>query len=347
MIGLELQRALDAFQLDAWLDSLGFTAHVNGERLGDCPRCGKEKLTVNVGKRYWHCWVCQKTTPVRQPDGSMRDVTTEGGGGVLRLVSWLYQISMGESAHWLIKVSHPVPLAAADLPALEAAAFVVDSTNVGDLVPPPCPPGTVASLRGTVPYLAGRGITSEMVQAYGLQLITSGGYAGRVVFPVWGGGQMLYWQARATWAPEADEHRGRRHVKSLNPARKPGQLTSEHVVFNLERAAKVGRGSIALCEGPIDAMKAGDDAVALFGKRLYPAQLRSILSAQVHTVQIMLDSDALSDAHQAAKTLSLFVRTRVVRLPSGDPGDFDRPTNAMFRAVAAGQPRQLPKVMYL
>lgn len=340
MIGFELQRALEAFDLERWTAENGFERAGRVERATACPRCAKDdKLVVNVEKRTFKCWVCFRQETRSGADGRLQRVTVAGAGGVVRLVAWYYGCTNREAVAWLIAQAGSAggALSAVSVADIDVA---VDAVEQIVRVPPPPPEGAAPLSGHNLQYLATRGLTADVARAYGLFGCDRGRYAGRVVFPAWGKtGELLYWQARATWPAADDEAKGRRHVKVLNPTRSDVELTSEHTVFNLFRAAAIGRGTVCLCEGPVSAIRAGDDAVALWGKRLYPAQLREILRAGVTTVEVMFDGPterepegAWADAVAIAPYLALFFsKVYIVRVPSGDPGDYDRAANAYFR----------------
>ena len=340
------QEAVASFPLAAWCDEAGFEG-AGRERHGTCPKCGKpRKLVVNIVRRRWHCWVCQRkeVRDVRDRSGLVlrRSVTVEGGGGVVALLAWYYQVDRKTAFSWVLGFTRQVPIYAAQLPEFDTISEVLDDPC--DLEPPDPPENAVQLSPDNLLYLASRGIDARMASAYGLFACDRGRYAHRIVFPAWErDGSLRYWQARATWPASADEARGRRHIKVLNPPRDEAdpRVTSEHAVFNLHRAVALGAGRVVLCEGPISAMRAGDDAVALWGKALYDGQLRELIAAGVREVDVMFDGPterephgAIAEALEIARRIRLFFRTRIVVLPAGDPGDYTREHNAAFRAHA-------------
>lgn len=348
MLGDELVRAIDAFPLEAWLTDVGFALESQWERVARCPRCGKDdKLVANVRTRRWHCWTCQRKEPraVRDPTTGLsvvRNVTVEGGGGVLALIAWWFGCRRGEAAAWILRIAKPLPVALAQIPTLERLAAALEH-EPDELVPPAAPEGAGPLSAHNLCYLATRGIDEPMARAYGLFGCHSGRYAQRVVFPAWGRfGELRYWQARATWRAEDDEARGRRHIKAINPPRDPGLITSEHSVFNVHRATALGGGRVALCEGPVSAMKAADDATCVWGKQVSPHQITELVRAGVEEVDLWFDGPSEREPEGAwpemralAPLLQLFFRAvRLVFHPAGDPGDYTRAQNAEIRSRA-------------
>jgi len=185
--------------------------------------------------------------------------------------------------------------------------------------------------------LAERRIQPSWVAEFGLGYCSWGKYANRVVFPVWWGGQVWYYQARATWP---DPHvEGERYLKMLNPPRIDGVVSAEDVLYNLEGALRTGR-RLVLVEGPTDALHVGPEAVASFGKRLTDSQLLTLVRAGVRELDLMLDGPSPTEPNgawpemvQIARRLGSFMAVRLVRVPQGDPGDWSREENARWRAT--------------
>jgi hypothetical protein len=136
----------------------------------------------------------------------------------------------------------------------------------------------------------------------------------RIIIPITQGLRNVSWQARAV---------GEHHKKYLFPS----GCRKSHYVYNLDEALHYD--GIVICEGITDVWTLGQDAVALFGKTMSPAQ-KHILSTvwSFHgCATIMLDSDASTEADKIARELredpKAFPRgVRVARLPKGDPGDY-------------------------
>jgi hypothetical protein len=328
----ELTLAIKRFPLKGWLEAHAFEELQEGEWSGWCPKCAKEqKVVVNMAKRAWHCWFCQrKELKTRHGVTKMRVV--EGGGGILRLLMWIDGMSMAEAIRAVLQAAHHDPAAIDAIPNLE---FLVD---VLEDVPAPKPapvPEFWQPITGILPYCAKRGITPADVQTFGLFWCAQGRYQNRLFFPAWEGGELVYWQARAMW--EESDRPGERFVKSLNPIREDGMLGSGDVVMNLEQAATFPR--VALVEGPIDCVHAGPSGAATYGKRISMSQLARLIRAGVQGIDLMWDGPserepvgAWPEMMRAAELLSLYFDVRLVALPHGDPGDFPREVLDVFRA---------------
>ncbi|RKY33157.1 MAG: hypothetical protein DRP74_00460 [Candidatus Omnitrophota bacterium] len=160
-------------------------------------------------------------------------------------------------------------------------------------------------------YLRSRGITKEYIEKYKLGYCTSGWYAGRIIVPVFEGKKLVYYQARTFRGQEP---------KYLNPP-KSYIYGKSHFVFNLDRAAKIGRAIIT--EGVFDAMKVGDEGICIFGKDISNYQAKKISQKKLKKIVIMLDSDAKVESIVLAKKLYSYLdetKLFVAFLEYGDPG---------------------------
>jgi hypothetical protein len=221
----------------------------------------------------------------------------------------------------------------------------IDTTAIADELEPAWARGRVSReipypegferIYSILPYMLERGITLEDAQAVNLGWCRKGRYAGRLVFPVFEQGSLVYYQARAMWPPTP----GRKHIKMLNPPAVNGQSVSSDFLFNLEQAAQYPR--VAITEGPIDAVKVGVDAVCTFGKRITDTQVGKLLGAGVTAVDLMWDGPSPTEPFgawpemiRAAKRLSGVFDVRLVFLPQGDPGDYPREQLRWYREQA-------------
>lgn len=310
----ELRAAIDNFDLEGYLLEHGGEKSQRYEWTLICPRCSAPKLIVNTRKRTWHCWRCQQFD-VQWTGDRYKRVVVQGAGGLLQLVMALDGCTRPEAELRVLRgnVRRPGSLLQVDL---EDVAIEPESYGPAPAIPPP--PG-VEPFREWHPYLQRRGISWADVQAFQLTYCAWGRYRNRVVFPVFEGGRLVYWQARAMW-----EGSGPDFVKSLNPPRVAGGITSAQTLFNFDQAVLHGRGLVAITEGPIDAIHAGFDAVCTFGKQLSGAQVAKLMRAGIDRVDILWDADASSEAALTAARIASLFRVRLVRLPWGDPGDWPR-----------------------
>lgn len=304
---LDLNEAIEQFDLESYLLKHGGTQLQTLEWVLVCPGCGKEKLTVNVEAKAWHCWVCEGIPGAR------------GKGGLLDLMAKLDGVNRAKAAQDLLAEARFKP-----------QGYVLDELVVqqGYRPPRPIPPPEYwEPADGRLPYLAKRGILPDDARAFGLAWCRAGRYANRLIFPVWEEGQLVYYQGRAMWE-EADRPQ-ERYIKALNPPKEDGAAVSSEVLMNLDVARHYPR--VAVVEGPIDAVKTGPSAVCTFGKKISGLQISKLVRAGVRALDLMWDGPgpkepqgAWPEMHEVAPLLATLFDLRLVYLPFGDPGQRDR-----------------------
>jgi len=309
-----LEIAKRRFQLIPYISRFGAQEVSPGEWVARCPRCGKDKLAVNVHKKSWHCWFCIKMTA---PDRWGFSGADEGAGGIVELIELLEGIDRSQALARLVSGVYWAQGELMSLPEGELRAALVYAASEPAVIP--YPEFSQRIVDGNLPYLVKRGITSEDVRAFGLFVCTAGRYANRLIFPVYENSRLVYYQGRAMREAGPGE-RGFR--KSLNPSRSAGAAVSSEVLMNLDLARQYPR--VAVVEGPIDCVHAGPSSVCCFGKRLGLVQVGKLMAAGVRALDLMFDADAWADMWAAAPFLSNLFDLRLVRLPGGDPGDHFR-----------------------
>lgn len=337
----ELLRSIEDFDLEAYLLDHGFEPlrAKNGEEwVGPCPSCGKTKVAVDLVKRGWHCWICQKYEDYWDThEHRVKRRPAMGAGGILALVKWLDGLDTADAIAFVAQHA-AAGVNLRELPDLRLVESVLDA-NAAPAIPPP---EGWREIDSVLPYMERRGITMEDARCFGLFYCPpgSGRYRNRLIFPVWESGRLIYWQARAMY--EEDEWRssrpGDRFIKALNPERTPGAVVSSEVLMNIEQACQYAR--VAIVEGPMDCLRTGPDAVCTFGKQMSPAQVRRLLVRGVTAVDLLWDGPKSKEPHGAwpemfeiAPWLSTFFDVRLVFLPSGDPGDWTRDHLRYFREM--------------
>ncbi len=134
---------------------------------------------------------------------------------------------------------------------------------------------------------------------------------GRVILPVFEGGELVYFQARAL----SNEI----YPKYLNPPKREGAEGKASFVFNLEQACLYDE--ILICEGIFSAIAAGPNAVAIFGKELSDAQTRKLFFAKIRKAVVVFDAGEQKSAKRAAAKLSSRMQVRIANLSHGDPNE--------------------------
>jgi hypothetical protein len=317
--------AIERFDLLAYVQEHGGAQAQNQrhEWVVTCPVCGKEKLVVNLQRKAWHCWVCQRFE-VQQTILGPKRRSVSGAGGLIDLIQLLDRCDRKRAVQMVLASG----ITSKDLTHLTAAAWATTDVVSDAPLPPIQPPPHWRPILGQLPYMQQRGISLADAKRLGMFWCDRGRYAERLVFPVWDDGKLVYWQARAMWAARPGEH----YVKAINPPRTPGAAVSSEVLMNLHQAREYPR--VCVTEGPVDAVHAGPDAVCSFGKTLSPVQLNRLWRAGVRALDLMYDADARADMEGLAPLLATLFDLRLVYLPHGDPGSWPREALDHLRGYA-------------
>ena len=184
-------------------------------------------------------------------------------------------------------------------------------------------------------YLSKRGVSLEYAAGMGWGFSRIGYVANRIVVPTFMEDRLVFWQARDVLDTGHPAFGTKEYRKVLNPA----GVSKQKVLYNFDVAKAYPE--IIICEGFIDAAKAGPAAVAINGKTLHAAQVIALSKTKAASVCLLLDPDAFTDAkvhrtgsfrgkvkkassvESARSILAMHFRVRTVRLPPGrDAGSY-------------------------
>lgn len=311
-----LRSAIQNFDVAAYALQHGAEPGKHDEWVMDCPSCGKRKLSVNIERRTWHCWVCEQYQV--GIDGKRRP--SYAAGGVLDLIQFLENVERERAVDMVLSGAMFAHVDIGLLPSGEIAEDVMRAYKSAPAIPPP---ENFKSATGILPFCRERAILDSDIRTFGIGWCDAGRCAGRLVFPVWEEQRFVYYQARAMWPLRAGD------IKALNPPMTPGAAVSSEVVMNLDQARHYPR--VAVVEGPTDLVRTGPDAVCTFGKQIHAPQIARLLRAGVRCLDLMWDADARAEMLAAAPLLSGLFDLRLVWLPSGDPGEYAREQLTWFR----------------
>lgn len=270
------------------------------DRVGD--ESSKRKLRINVDKVQAICFRCNWR-------GHISSIFKTLNGGHLRLVERMIlkgeihaDVSQGVKAA-VLKVLYPVgeigkKLKAVPLP-VEAVPLMKYQAGV--------------YAQGYKYLVQERGVSLRMAELFNVHYCPTGPYARRLVFPVYLGGEQVYFTTR---------YCGEHATKAKNPVNEEGHYAKSDVVLNFD--ACVGARTVVLVEGAFDCMAfSNNNAVALIGKTPSTAQIRLLeLLVEYGTKEFVIVLD--SDADPAETYQLLFDRVpsvSVLLLAHGDPHD--------------------------
>lgn len=339
-----LQRALRAFDATAFAERHGGFKESRSPRsheyllphLGARPDgfpCNSDRLRWHhepPKKMAWICWGCGKTGDTLDLVGMLERTDRTGAIGIV-----VDGYSGGDAPTELREVAH----VKAPTRVLERLPLIEWPRGL-ELIDPRAPAHVEA-----VDYLIGkRGLTYDQLAFYRIGYCRVGRLARYVVFPCFMDGGLVYWQGRATWDPPAGLSKdalrawkqATKYRKTMNPYSDDGQTTgSMSILFNYD-AARVHE-HVVVVEGPIDAIKVGTNAVALFGKEPSPEKVERLLRMAARRYTVYLDpgekeeAKALELAHQLAD----FAPTYFAQPPAGhDPGSLTPAQNWHVLATA-------------
>jgi hypothetical protein len=299
----------------------GQRVRTSWEYLFLCPHCGKIKLSVNVRKRRWRCFVC-----------------SDGGRDAASMVAKVKSLPFSESVAAVItgeaQAVGRIDVIECDLreprreyPVLHPIPW--PETFVSFLHPPQ--PHVVPAWLDAVGYCRRRGIGEGVARRMRLGFCTHGRFRRRLLFPeLNSGGSLLYYQARAMWESP--------RTKILSPKiPHPSCAGSSDCLLNLEylRSRDETPFRVLVVEGPIDCAHAWPDAVSPWGKQLSPRHVELLVRAGVRQVDLGFDPEELQLTERQAAALCDLFTVRVVHWPSGqDPGDLTKDQIEACRARA-------------
>lgn len=342
-------RAVEAFDLLGYVIDHGGREVQSNEWVLTCPTCGKEKLTVELNRRAWHCWVCEQYGPANPLTG--RRQIMQGAGGLIDLVQFIEGWDRKRAVEFILSQTNLRPERLDRIDGDLRANVLREVDGLREVAGIPYP-DCAKRLDGILPYMIQRKISMEDARMFGLFYCDGGRYRGRLIFPVYERGKLVYYQGRAMWESEEPGF-----LKSLNPSKEEGAAVSSEVLFNLDQARNYPR--VAITEGPVDAVHVGPDAVCTFGKKISATQIAKLLRAGVKALDLAWDGPALKykpcarcagrgcsfcygtgrnepygawpEMFAVAPTLATLFDVRLVFIPKGDPGEWSRGMNSYFR----------------
>lgn len=275
-----IDRALRMFNAKGFVDKHGghkeSASQLSFEYLLPCLKCGSSRLRWNhPAKQTWVCWGCGRS-------GSTIDlIATYEEVSYMQAYQFVLDSYNGGDADWTV-------------------APILDKQERPQILPMEWPRGAqiLSPCALHAPgwaYLHYRGITAEQAAQYQIAYGVGGRLRNYLVFPVYMQGHLVYWQARATWDPpvhlEGEERkawvRDTQYRKTLNPINEPNTLGGGEILFNYDQAHSYDY--VVITEGPVDAVKVGPFAVALFGKVAQTAKVFWLRQMPARTKVVYLD----------------------------------------------------------
>jgi DNA primase len=163
-------------------------------------------------------------------------------------------------------------------------------------------------------YVIKRGFQPEALARHGVGYCTKGEYFGYLIIPFYTEGNLRYWNARLVIGS------GPRYN---NPPKDITGLGKEFLIYNSDALGLYNQ--VFICEGAINALTMGENAIATMGKAVSRYQINSLIKSQSKRFILLLDPDAKDKAIDLALKLVNFKSVKVVYLPEGkDCNDIGR-----------------------
>ncbi len=274
-----------------------------------CVFCGEGgyHLGINPTKKLWHCWICG------------------GKGNYEKLISKILNISHIEAKEIINPISdlkkvledrkNKVPIIEKSKEIKEmhlpehTYKFDKNKTNLWQEI--------------ALKFLKEKyNLTWEHILEADLHFCIYGRYKHSIIIPFYLDGKLVNFISRA-WNKNAKK-------RYDNCPNELSIVNIKSMVYNIDNV-KNRKNLLIIVEGCFDAIKSGlDRTIALCGTEVSKEQLSILANLGVENLIIMLDNDphlttTSKKAQALADYLSLFSKTRVIKLPYGkDPGSMER-----------------------
>lgn len=326
---------LEVFLKEKDLEWKTYSAADHTEIAINCPSCEEygeptpdtgHRLWLNLATGFFTCYRCSYC------------------GSIPRLIQKLSNVSFTEALR-ILRGHKLDPMDHLNLKLHDDGSFVVDE---GELELPELElPYGYEPVDGPVDYLEERGIPWKYAARNDWGTSDIGYVQNRLIVPYFMNTRLVFWQGR--WM--GDVKRSSAIQKVINPK----GVSARGILFNYDIAKQYEE--IIICEGFIDAVKVGPDAVASNGKRIHPAQVEALQKTKAKRVVLMWDEDAWTDEkwrrgkrkpssiESAVTLLQTCFEVKAVRMPDErDPGDYRFQSKAIRKLIKKAKTPRLKSV---
>jgi DNA primase len=297
---------MNKFDILAYLESLGLKVELRSARRYayiQCPQCdaGKPHLWINIGdkqKQYgsWGCWKNEMHK-----------------GGLKALISHLENVDWNMATQRLMKFSTKIPYDI-DKELAKISNTTIETKKDDEIkfseIELPKKLSSVVDQKNAMKFLKSRGFGEQEIHDWDLQYCHSSKYKNilykhRIIIPVYQQNKLVAFQGR--------DITGRQRIKYLSSPLENGAAINNGI-YNIDR---VDPALVIVTEGILDTWAVGkNNGVCLFGKKIYPQQLKTLYNFNLKCVKVMLDGEAQEEARNIAMDIRTFVPdVDVVELP--------------------------------
>lgn len=266
---------------------LGAYKYRNGWlRVPICPYCHREqKMGINLNTYRTNCFRCGE-----HPSPAQMVMDIEGLDTYSELITFLRNGDFTE------------------------LTFTEEKVELSEAKPVYLPEGFKLITQGTSTlansfrkYVIKRGFNPNELARHGVGYCTKGEYFGYLIIPFYTEGSLRYWNARLVIGS------GPRYN---NPPKDITGLGKEFLIYNSDALGLYNQ--VFICEGAINALTMGENAIATMGKSISRYQINELIKAQAKRYIILLDPDAKDKAIDLALKLVNFKSVKVVYLPENE-----------------------------
>ena len=298
---------LDSKKLALFIKDSGLSYKQNSKSyIFTCPLCHvKEKLYIRKEDGKFACWRCKETQGFQgAPEYALAELTSLP---VTFVKKALYGILESSGAFINVKFEDFVD----DNETITEECYVFPKLTIPYHCLNIAHPGAVKGAN----YLLKRGIHLEIAEKYNIKYSP---IKQAIMFPAYVDRDLVGWQYRTIedLTIVLDDDSVITRIKSLNSKDYPKDkiLLFQNNLANSNFAV--------LCEGPIDAIKAGPSAVCSLGKAVSQQQVNILLRSGIKTLYIALDPDAFMELSPLIDKFDDSVRLMKVDIPNrGDKPD--------------------------
>ena len=243
-------------------DTLGIGSSLKGnEQAHHCPFCHhhKKKLQINLETQQWHCWVCDSKGKRISSLLRKLQVDSKQLQKLYEIYGDDYVIYSNESEYEKIELRLPS----------EFKSLLVEPKSINP------------TYKKVKQYAESRGITIEDIIRYNIGYADSGIYSNRIIIPSYDiDNKLNYFIARSVYEDEK--------FKYKNPPISKNIIMFENQI-NWNQP-------ITIVEGVFDAIAVKRNVIPILGKFIPKKLLENIYSKGVKNINILLDTDAQSEA---------------------------------------------------
>jgi hypothetical protein len=292
----------DSNKLASFIKDSGLSYKQNNKSfIFTCPLCHtKEKLYIRKEDGKFACWKCRETQGFQgAPEYALHELT---GQPLKAIKKALYGLTDSSGAYINIKYNDfidendkIIEEIENDIPNLTIPYHCLDITH----------PGAVNGAN----YLLKRGIHLEIASKYHIKYSP---IKQAIMFPAYVDKNLVGWQYRTTENLKIvlDDDSIITRLKSLNSKDYPKDR-----IF-LFQDNLINSDYAVLCEGPIDAIKAGSRGICALGKSISQKQVNILLRSGLKKLYIALDPDAFMELEPLIDKFDNTVELLKVNIPN-------------------------------